>query len=137
MQFAYALLTRSQRVSHENLRLRDRTWLEGMEQWFAERASRRPVQIAVPPMFTPFRLRELELANRIAVSPMAMYSADGRRRRRLPPGAAILESDRAGWYRRDQRIARAAKKSDQIAPLTRRRTRPNPEARPPVMCHSR
>ena len=76
MQFAYALLTRSQRVSHENLRLRDRTWLEGMEQWFAERASRRPVQIAVPPMFTPFRLRELELANRIAVSPMAMYSAE-------------------------------------------------------------
>jgi anthraniloyl-CoA monooxygenase len=76
MQFAYALLTRSQRVSHENLRLRDRTWLEGMEQWFAERASRHPVQIAVPPMFTPFRLRELELVNRIAVSPMAMYSAD-------------------------------------------------------------
>jgi anthraniloyl-CoA monooxygenase len=76
MQFAYALLTRSQRVSHENLRLRDRTWLEGMERWFAERAGRRPVQIAVPPMFTPFRLRELELTNRIAVSPMAMYSAD-------------------------------------------------------------
>jgi anthraniloyl-CoA monooxygenase len=76
MQFAYALLTRSQRVSHENLRLRDRTWLEGMERWFAERASRRPVQMAVPPMFTPFRLRVLELANRIAVSPMAMYSAE-------------------------------------------------------------
>ena len=75
MQFAYALLTRSQRVSHENLRLRDRTWLEGMEQWFAERASGHPVQLAVPPMFTPFRLRGLELANRIAVSPMAMYSA--------------------------------------------------------------
>ena len=76
LQFAYALLTRSQRVSHENLRLRDRTWLEGMERWFAERASRHPVQIAVPPMFTPFRLRELELGNRIAVSPMAMYSAE-------------------------------------------------------------
>jgi anthraniloyl-CoA monooxygenase len=76
MQFAYSLLTRSQRVSHENLRLRDRTWLEGMERWFAERASRRPVQIAVPPMFTPFRLRELELGNRIALSPMAMYSAE-------------------------------------------------------------
>jgi anthraniloyl-CoA monooxygenase len=76
MQFAYALLTRSQRVSHENLRLRDRTWLEGMERWLAERASRRPVQVAVPPMFTAFRLRELELANRIAVSPMAMYSAE-------------------------------------------------------------
>ena len=76
IQFTYALLTRSQRVSHENLRLRNRTWLEGMEQWFAERASRHPVQVAVPPMFTPFRLRELELVNRIAVSPMAMYSAE-------------------------------------------------------------
>jgi anthraniloyl-CoA monooxygenase len=75
LQFAYALLTRSQRVSHENLRLRDRTWLEGMERWLAERASGHPLQVAVPPMFTPFRLRELELANRIAVSPMAMYSA--------------------------------------------------------------
>ena len=87
MQFAYALLTRSQRVSHENLRLRDRTWLEGMEQWFAERASGHPVQLAVPPMFTPFRLRGLELANRIAVSPMAMYSAKDGVRRRLPSGA--------------------------------------------------
>ncbi len=75
VQFAYSLLTRSQRVSHENLRLRDPTWLEGVEQWFAERASGHPVQLAVPPMFTPFRLREMELANRIAVSPMAMYSA--------------------------------------------------------------
>ena len=76
LQFAYALLTRSQRVSHENLRLRDRTWLEGMERWLAERSSGRPVQLPVPPMFTPLRLRELELANRIAVSPMAMYSAE-------------------------------------------------------------
>lgn len=123
MQFAYSLLTRSQRVSHENLRLRDKTWLEGMERWFASRASlsalppkaldsgrdgpgvehqnlsqaesddfRSPLPPspspspgtnqpgqgegeARPPMFTPFRIRSLELANRIVVSPMAMYSA--------------------------------------------------------------
>lgn len=77
MQFAYSLLTRSQRVSHENLRLRDKTWLEGMERWFASRAesSAAPKADAVPPMFTPFKIRELELANRIVVSPMAMYSA--------------------------------------------------------------
>jgi anthraniloyl-CoA monooxygenase len=75
VQFAYSLLTRSQRVSHENLRLRDPAWLEGVEQWFAERASGHAVQHAIPPMFTPFRLRRMELANRIAVSPMAMYSA--------------------------------------------------------------
>ncbi|MGH7212482.1 MAG: FAD-dependent monooxygenase, partial [Acetobacteraceae bacterium] len=73
-QFAYSLLTRSQRISHENLRLRDRPWLEGMEGWLAERAgvdSNRPV----PPMFLPFRLRQMRLSNRIVVSPMATYSA--------------------------------------------------------------
>jgi anthraniloyl-CoA monooxygenase len=75
LQFAYSLLTRSQRVSHENLRLRDRDWLEGVERWLAERACGRPVQMPVPPMFTPFRLRGMELVNRVAVSPMAMYSA--------------------------------------------------------------
>jgi anthraniloyl-CoA monooxygenase len=80
MQFAYSLLTRSQRVSHENLRLRDKAWLEGMERWFASRAatSRDPkpnTQDPVPPMFTPYRIRDLELTNRIVVSPMAMYSA--------------------------------------------------------------
>ena len=75
MQFTYSLLTRSQRVSHENLRLRDKDWLETMEKWFAERASGKPVEKAVPPMFTPFSLREMELSNRVVVSPMAMYSA--------------------------------------------------------------
>jgi anthraniloyl-CoA monooxygenase len=77
MQFAYSLLTRSQRVSHENLRLRDKDWLEGMERWFAERANGgSPVEEAIPPMFTPFRLRDMELMNRVVVSPMAMYSAE-------------------------------------------------------------
>jgi len=74
-QFAYSLLTRSQRVSHENLRLRDRPWLEGVESWFAERATGKQNQRAVPPMFTPYTLRGMELANRIVVSPMATYSA--------------------------------------------------------------
>ncbi|MBV8499327.1 MAG: bifunctional salicylyl-CoA 5-hydroxylase/oxidoreductase [Candidatus Eremiobacteraeota bacterium] len=66
-QFAYSLLTRSQRIGHENLRLRDTTYVAAMERWFAGRE--------VPPMFTPFRLRDLELQNRIVVSPMDMYSA--------------------------------------------------------------
>jgi anthraniloyl-CoA monooxygenase len=118
-QFAYSLLTRSQRVSHENLRLRDSTYVAGMERWFASHASiterdittegtkdtenglflggladRDPLSStdhgskwtrpgkgaedileAPPPMFTPFRLRELTLSNRIIVSPMDMYSA--------------------------------------------------------------
>jgi anthraniloyl-CoA monooxygenase len=73
-QFAYSLLTRSQRVSHENLRLRDRAYLEGVERWFSSRARGEPVP-AVPPMFTPYRLRALTLPNRIVVSPMDVYSA--------------------------------------------------------------
>ena len=75
-QFAYSLLTRSQRVSHENLRLRDKSYLEGVERWIAGRADGKKTKAAVPPMFTPFRLRGLELHNRIVVSPMAMYSAE-------------------------------------------------------------
>ncbi|HMA49229.1 MAG TPA: bifunctional salicylyl-CoA 5-hydroxylase/oxidoreductase, partial [Magnetospirillaceae bacterium] len=67
-QFMYSMLTRSQRISHENLRLRDKNWLEGFERWFAGRPG-------VPPMFTPFTLRGTTLINRIVVSPMAMYSA--------------------------------------------------------------
>ncbi|MEP0546598.1 MAG: bifunctional salicylyl-CoA 5-hydroxylase/oxidoreductase [Rhodothermales bacterium] len=75
-QFAYSLLTRSQRVSHENLRLRDRASLEAYERWLAEALTDGTVAEAVPPMFLPFRLRDLTLPNRIAVSPMAMYSAE-------------------------------------------------------------
>jgi anthraniloyl-CoA monooxygenase len=78
MQFNYALLTRSQRVSHENLRLRDPAWLKSMEQWFSREATG-DVQTGgetVPPMFVPFRLRDMVLKNRVVVSPMAMYSAE-------------------------------------------------------------
>lgn len=75
IQFAYSLLTRSQRVSHENLRLRDRSWLEGVERWFQSKARGRAVNDPAPPMFAPFRLREMELPNRVVVSPMATYSA--------------------------------------------------------------
>ena len=75
IQFAYSLLTRSQRVSHENLRLRDRPWLEGVERWFQSRARGVPVNDPAPPMFAPFRLRDMALENRVVVSPMATYSA--------------------------------------------------------------
>ncbi|MCY7338415.1 MAG: bifunctional salicylyl-CoA 5-hydroxylase/oxidoreductase [Sphingomonas bacterium] len=73
-QFAYSLLTRSQRISHENLRLRDPTWLEGTERSFWARATGETT--AAPPMFAPFRLREMAVTNRIVVSPMATYSAE-------------------------------------------------------------
>ncbi len=75
MQFTYTLLTRSQRVSHENLRLRDPVWLAELEKSLAEAAFGRPVNEPVPPMFMPFCLRGMTLRNRIVMSPMAMYSA--------------------------------------------------------------
>ncbi len=72
LQFAYSLLTRSQRISHENLRQRDPAFLARVEDWFQDQAGgthgRRP-------MFAPFRLRGMELQNRIVVSPMAQYKA--------------------------------------------------------------
>jgi anthraniloyl-CoA monooxygenase len=114
-QLTYALLTRSQRISHENLRLRDPDWLRTAEQWFQHRAmdqcqpegdvtqntpqntpsnmpsstgsdaiSRTAVDSPKdyqtdmpvrPPMFAPFRLRNMILNNRIVVSPMAQYKA--------------------------------------------------------------
>jgi anthraniloyl-CoA monooxygenase len=75
VQFNYALLTRSQRISHENLRLRDREWLESAERWFAARTSNISPVDARAPMFVPFRLRDLQLQNRVVVSPMAQYRA--------------------------------------------------------------
>ncbi|WP_295856004.1 bifunctional salicylyl-CoA 5-hydroxylase/oxidoreductase [uncultured Xylophilus sp.] len=75
-QFAYSLLTRSQRISHENLRLRDKGYVERYEDWIAERAGlpRGTATRATPPMFTPFTLRGVTLKNRVVVSPMAQYS---------------------------------------------------------------
>jgi anthraniloyl-CoA monooxygenase len=85
-QFAYSMLTRSQRLSHENLRLRDPDYVAGYERWLAGQAFEQcglpvPVPVTapglqpVPPMFTPYKVRELVLKNRIVVSPMAQYSA--------------------------------------------------------------
>ncbi|MEV6781787.1 bifunctional salicylyl-CoA 5-hydroxylase/oxidoreductase [Streptomyces sp. NPDC051098] len=67
-QFAFNLLTRSRRVTHDNLRLRDPAFTDDVQQDFG-------CPPATPPMFTPFRLRGLELRNRVVVSPMDMYSA--------------------------------------------------------------
>ena len=90
-QFMYSLLTRSQRISHENLRLRDAGWLEGYERWFAQRGAAPATRVEpaaavvprvavapqrpIPPMFTPFTVRGVTLKNRVIVSPMAQYSA--------------------------------------------------------------
>ncbi|WP_180899520.1 bifunctional salicylyl-CoA 5-hydroxylase/oxidoreductase [Martelella soudanensis] len=72
MQFNYSLLTRSQRIGHENLRLRDPEWLATAEAWFQKKAGSQSTR---RPMFAPFRLRDMELKNRVVVSPMAQYKA--------------------------------------------------------------
>ena len=72
LQFAYSLLTRSQRISHDNLRLRDPQWLRAAEDWFQQQAGG---ETGHAPMFAPFTLRGMRLKNRIVVSPMAQYKA--------------------------------------------------------------
>jgi anthraniloyl-CoA monooxygenase len=105
LQFAFTLLTRSLRVTHQNLAARDPAFVARVDEWFAARATlqvqdeapaaearapedprttaaggaARPetrARRAPPPMFTPFRLRGLVLANRVVVSPMCQYSAE-------------------------------------------------------------
>lgn len=80
-QFAYSMLTRSQRLSHENLRVRDADYVRSFEHWIAEQAYAKAglpapkTKTAIPPMLTPYKLRDVMLKNRIVVSPMAQYSA--------------------------------------------------------------
>ena len=75
VQLNYSMLTRSQRISHENLRERDAAWLNGAEKWFMQQAGAGSNAPARAPMFAPFKLREMDLINRIVVSPMAQYKA--------------------------------------------------------------
>ncbi|HEX6839249.1 MAG TPA: bifunctional salicylyl-CoA 5-hydroxylase/oxidoreductase, partial [Polyangia bacterium] len=81
LQFAFSLLTRSLRITHENLKERDPALIARVDEWFARQAEKQAgVTIASkttpPPMFTPFALRGLVLSNRVGVSPMCQYSAD-------------------------------------------------------------
>ena len=75
VQFNYSLLTRSQRISHENLRLRDKDWLTSAEKWFQTKAGVAADAPIRAPMFAPYKLRDMHLNNRIVVSPMAQYKA--------------------------------------------------------------
>ncbi|MCA9635252.1 MAG: bifunctional salicylyl-CoA 5-hydroxylase/oxidoreductase [Myxococcales bacterium] len=75
-QFVASMMTRSKRVTHDNLRLRDPGYVAGLDRWFADQAGCPAEEPAPPPMFTPFKLRGMELHNRVVVSSMCMYSAD-------------------------------------------------------------
>ncbi len=81
LQFAASLLTRSLRITHENLKRRDPGFVATLDRWFAGKAANQSgVNVSAepppPPMFTPFRLRELVVPNRVVVSPMCQYSAE-------------------------------------------------------------
>ena len=71
-QFFYSMMTRSQRISHENLRVRDADWLADYEQWLAKPTSGTSAPL---PMLLPLKVRDVQLKNRVVVSPMATYSA--------------------------------------------------------------
>ncbi len=75
VQLNYSMLTRSQRISHENLRARDADWLASAESWFMKQAGAGSNAPPRAPMFAPFALRDMQLKNRIVVSPMAQYKA--------------------------------------------------------------
>ncbi|MEQ4779315.1 bifunctional salicylyl-CoA 5-hydroxylase/oxidoreductase [Providencia huaxiensis] len=74
-QFAYSLLTRSQRISHENLRVRDAAWLDNYEQWFAAQTGVTSTA-KMPPMLTPYHVRGITLHNRVVASPTLLYCAN-------------------------------------------------------------
>jgi anthraniloyl-CoA monooxygenase len=81
VQFAFNLLTRSMRVTHEDLKVRDPDFVPKVDAWFAGEGIRTtglevPRDPSPPPLFTPFRVRDLILENRVVVSPMCMYSAE-------------------------------------------------------------
>jgi anthraniloyl-CoA monooxygenase len=71
-QFFYSMMTRSQRISHENLRVRDAAWLKEYEHWLAKSEDGKSAPL---PMLLPLKVRDVQLKNRVVVSPMATYSA--------------------------------------------------------------
>lgn len=78
IQFTFSMLTRSLRVTHENLNLRDPSYVESIDEWFRGHVEKEIDEAIAPgtrPMFMPYKLRDLRLANRVVVSPMCQYSA--------------------------------------------------------------
>jgi len=78
-QFAFSLMSRSKQITYENLRLRDAQAVDQVDHWFADKMLRDGYDVdtdnPVAPMFQPYRLRDMDLINRVIVSPMAQYSA--------------------------------------------------------------
>ncbi|MDF1719834.1 MAG: bifunctional salicylyl-CoA 5-hydroxylase/oxidoreductase [Minwuia sp.] len=79
VQFNFSMLSRSKQITYENLALRDPALVQDVATWFADDARAKglpvPANTTPPPMFIPFRLRDMVLANRVVVSPMCQYKA--------------------------------------------------------------
>jgi anthraniloyl-CoA monooxygenase len=75
VQFTFQLLTRSGRISYDDLRLRDTHFGDAVNRWFTQQASGHSLIAAPPPMFTPLKLRELALVNRLVLSPLSTCPA--------------------------------------------------------------
>ena len=80
-QYVFSFMSRTKGVTYENLKLRDNDYVAAVDRWWAGKVRQEqgfdvPVDKPPPPVFTPFRLRDLVLANRIVVSPMCQYSAE-------------------------------------------------------------
>ncbi|GGO94691.1 FAD-dependent monooxygenase [Wenjunlia tyrosinilytica] len=73
-QFAFNLLTRSRRVTHDNLRLRDGAYIASLDRWF-DRRQPGAAAVPAPPLFQPYTLGGLRLRNRIVAAPVALYRA--------------------------------------------------------------
>jgi anthraniloyl-CoA monooxygenase len=80
VQFAFGVMTRAKAITYDNLTLRAPDFVGEVDKAFAKtvRAKGFDVDTEKPlaPMFQPFRLREMVVANRAVVSPMCMYSAN-------------------------------------------------------------
>ena len=80
-QFAFSLLSRSKAITYDNLRTRDTGFVDQVDAWFALKTAvpedrSGPSNKPAPPMFAPFRLRDMMLDNRVVVSPMCQYCAE-------------------------------------------------------------
>ncbi|MFD5793813.1 bifunctional salicylyl-CoA 5-hydroxylase/oxidoreductase [Streptomyces diastatochromogenes] len=75
LQFAFNLLTRSRRVTYDNLRVRDRAFTDAVDTCHAERTAIGGQADSAPPMFRPFQLGGMRLRNRVVVPPTALYAA--------------------------------------------------------------
>lgn len=79
VQFAFGVMTRSKAITYDNLKLRAPDFVAEVEKSFARQVRSNGFDVntdkPMVPLFQPFRLREMEIANRAVVSPMCMYSA--------------------------------------------------------------